>query len=158
MLVSHHKVPSSIPQSVGQKVLKNFILMNNVSPCWQIFLLSCFIPPEYEKSQRMTEFEFLSNVGGLCGLCLGFSLISGVEILYWIIIKIVRNTMLQIWTILINQNLKHWFLFPRKGRLLFLSWVESYQLFRSSWNHSFVMEICSALIFTFLRLSRYLQI
>ena len=54
------------------------------------------IPPEYEKTQRMSEFEFLSNVGGLCGLCLGFSLISGVEILYWILIRIVRNVFLQI--------------------------------------------------------------
>ena len=54
------------------------------------------ISSEYEKTRRMSGFDFLSNVGGLCGLCLGFSLMSGVEILYWIVIRIVRNVLLQI--------------------------------------------------------------
>ena len=38
--------------------------------------------PEYERSQRMTWFGFLSNVGGLRGLCLGFGLMSGLEIIF----------------------------------------------------------------------------
>merc|ERR1712032_1488209 len=46
--------------------------------------------PEYERTQRMTWFGFLSNVGGLCGLCLGFSLISGIEIIYWFILRLTR--------------------------------------------------------------------
>ena len=54
------------------------------------------IQSEYEKTRRMSGSDFLSNVGGLCGLCLGFSLMSGVEILYWIVIRIVRNVLLQI--------------------------------------------------------------
>ena len=38
----------------------------------------------------MTWFGFFSNVGGLCGLCLGFSLLSGVEIIYWFILRLTR--------------------------------------------------------------------
>ena len=45
-------------------------------------------PPEYERSQKMTGFEFISNIGGLCGLCLGFSFVSAVEIFYWFAIRL----------------------------------------------------------------------
>ena len=46
---------------------------------------------EYERVQRMTWFEFLSNVGGLCGLCLGFSLVSAIEIVYWFAFRLSRT-------------------------------------------------------------------
>ena len=46
---------------------------------------------EYERSLRMTMVDFLSNMGGLFGMCMGFSFISGIEILYWFIIRLVRN-------------------------------------------------------------------
>ena len=89
----------------------SFRLLKNVQLLELRAKLNLFIRPEYEKTRRMTGFEFLSNIGGLlvfvvffgptatfiaglCGLCLGFSLLSGVEILYWIIIRIVRNVML----------------------------------------------------------------
>jgi hypothetical protein len=64
--------------------------------------------PEYERIKRMTAIDFISSVGGLFGLCLGFrsvalhrllctdlqpisSLISFFEILYWFIIRLGRN-------------------------------------------------------------------
>ena len=43
---------------------------------------------EYERSQKMTGFEFISNIGGLCGLCLGFSFVSVIEIFYWFAIRL----------------------------------------------------------------------
>ena len=46
---------------------------------------------EYEKTPRMTEIDFISNVGGLLGLLMGFSLISLFEIIYWFIIKIFKR-------------------------------------------------------------------
>lgn len=46
---------------------------------------------EYERIKRMTAIDFISSVGGLFGLCLGFSLISFFEILYWFIIRLGRN-------------------------------------------------------------------
>merc|ERR1712128_232109 len=46
---------------------------------------------EYEKSRRMTETDFLSNLGGLFGLCLGFSIISFIEIVYWFIIRMFKK-------------------------------------------------------------------
>ena len=39
----------------------------------------------------MTAIDFISSMGGLFGLCLGFSLISFFEILYWFIIRLGRN-------------------------------------------------------------------
>ena len=46
---------------------------------------------EYERIKRMTVIDFISSMGGLFGLCLGFSLISFFEILYWFIIRLARN-------------------------------------------------------------------
>ena len=39
----------------------------------------------------MTWIGFFSQMGGLLGLCLGFSLLSGVELLYWLLIVLFRN-------------------------------------------------------------------
>ena len=39
----------------------------------------------------MTLLDFISGFGGFCGLCLGFSFVSIVEILYWFSIKLCRN-------------------------------------------------------------------
>ena len=46
---------------------------------------------EYLKEPRMTLLQFISQVGGLLGLCIGFSFISAIEILYWFIIRYIRN-------------------------------------------------------------------
>ena len=47
---------------------------------------------EYERSKRMTPIDFVSSLGGLFGLFLGFSLLSFVEILYWFIVVLGRRT------------------------------------------------------------------
>ena len=47
---------------------------------------------EYERSLKMTEIDFISSLGGVFGLFLGFSLISFTEILYWYCVVSVRRT------------------------------------------------------------------
>ena len=46
---------------------------------------------EYLKEPRMTLLQFISQMGGLLGLCIGLSFISVIEILYWCIIRFARN-------------------------------------------------------------------
>ncbi len=38
---------------------------------------------QYKRQAKMTFSDILSQVGGLLGLCLGFSLASLIEIVYW---------------------------------------------------------------------------
>ena len=47
---------------------------------------------EYERSLKMTEIDFISSLGGVFGLFLGFSLVSFVELLYWFCVFPVRRT------------------------------------------------------------------
>ena len=46
---------------------------------------------EYEKSKKMTIFDFIADLGGLFGLCLGFSIISCFEIIFWTSIAVWNN-------------------------------------------------------------------
>ena len=49
----------------------------------------------YKRGQRMTEIDFISQMGGLLGLGLGCSFISIVEFLYWMTIRLLRNILSQ---------------------------------------------------------------
>ena len=44
------------------------------------------VAKELVRSPSMSTFDYVSQVGGLLGLCLGCSLISLIEIIYWLII------------------------------------------------------------------------
>lgn len=46
---------------------------------------------EFSRELRMTFIQYISQIGGLLGLCLGFSFISAVEILYFFTIRLARN-------------------------------------------------------------------
>ena len=46
---------------------------------------------EYTRDERMTLIQYISQMGGLMGLCTGFSFISAIEILYWFTIRYLRN-------------------------------------------------------------------
>ena len=46
---------------------------------------------EYSRDERMTLIQYISQMGGLMGLCTGFSFISAVEIVYWFTIRYFRN-------------------------------------------------------------------
>ena len=48
---------------------------------------------EFERSIRMGPVDFVASLGGLFGLCLGFSIISFLEIVYWLLAGICRNTL-----------------------------------------------------------------
>ena len=48
----------------------------------------------YERKARMTWVGFISQIGGLFGLCMGFSFISIIEIGYWITVRMFKNTLL----------------------------------------------------------------
>ena len=47
----------------------------------------------YERKARLTWVDFISQVGGLFGLCMGFSFISVIEIAYWASIRMFKNTL-----------------------------------------------------------------
>ena len=46
---------------------------------------------KYVKRNRMSSFDFLSQIGGSIGLAMGISIISFVEIIYWFTIRLFRN-------------------------------------------------------------------
>ena len=46
---------------------------------------------EFERSKKMTWFDFFSSIGGICGLCLGMSAISIVEFIYWFTVRLGEN-------------------------------------------------------------------
>ena len=46
---------------------------------------------ELERSIRIGPVDFIASLGGLFGLCLGFSIISFLEIVYWAAIGFFRN-------------------------------------------------------------------
>ena len=43
------------------------------------------------REARMTMINYISQVGGLMGLCLGFSFLSAVELVYWFTYRLGQN-------------------------------------------------------------------
>ena len=46
---------------------------------------------KYVTSNRMSELDFLSQIGGSLGLSMGMSIISIIEIIYWLTFRFFRN-------------------------------------------------------------------
>jgi len=46
---------------------------------------------EYMRSENMKVIDFISQIGGLFGLCIGFSAVSIIELLYWLSIRLCQN-------------------------------------------------------------------
>ena len=46
---------------------------------------------QFKRSERMTWVDYISQIGGLLGLAMGFSIISAIEIVYWVTIRLCRN-------------------------------------------------------------------
>tara|TARA_A100001015_G_C14956626_1_gene699063 strand:- start:913 stop:1173 length:261 start_codon:yes stop_codon:yes gene_type:complete len=63
---------------------KETVMGKNVRKTFPIF-------PEFERGIRMGPVDFIASLGGLFGLCLGFSVISFIEILYWVVVRMSRN-------------------------------------------------------------------
>ena len=49
---------------------------------------TCF---EYIRWARMTIVDFIAQIGGLFGACIGFSFISAFEIIYWFTFRLVSG-------------------------------------------------------------------
>ena len=47
----------------------------------------------YERKARLTWVDFISQIGGLFGVCMGVSFISIIEIGYWLTIRMFKNTL-----------------------------------------------------------------
>ena len=48
---------------------------------------------EFERSIRMGPVDFIASLGGLFGLFLGFSIVSFVEIFYWLVVRGSRSVL-----------------------------------------------------------------
>ena len=46
---------------------------------------------EFQRAQSMTIANYIAEMGGLLGLFTGFSFLSAVEILYWLIIPLMKK-------------------------------------------------------------------
>ena len=46
---------------------------------------------EYMRDARMTIIDFISQLGGLAGVCIGLSLMSVVELFYWFPIRLLNS-------------------------------------------------------------------
>ena len=46
---------------------------------------------QFQTKASNNWFDFLSQVGGNAGLGIGFSIISAMEIIYWITIRLIQN-------------------------------------------------------------------
>ena len=52
-----------------------------------------FVSLEFERSIKMGPVDFIASLGGLFGLFLGFSIVSFVEIIYWMVVRGSRSMM-----------------------------------------------------------------
>ena len=52
----------------------------------------------------MTFVQYISQIGGLLGLWMGFSFISAIEILYWFTIRLPRNIWNLLWRFIFQQS------------------------------------------------------
>ena len=51
------------------------------------------VTTEFLSSPRMTPFDVLSSVGGILGLFMGFSILSGIELIYWFTVGLAENAL-----------------------------------------------------------------
>ena len=52
---------------------------------------SIFLHSEYETAPKMPWLDFISSLGGICGLCLGISFVSVTELVYWFSVRFSRS-------------------------------------------------------------------
>ena len=68
-------------------------------------------PQELERGISMGPVEFVSSLGGLFGLFLGFSVVSFIEIIYWVTLRICRNCIWKpnAWALVEYFKISMWF-------------------------------------------------
>ena len=76
-------------------LLSTSSLARTLSWVRMIFYVLVDIFSEFERSIRMGPVDFVASLRGLFGLCLGFSIISFLEIIYWLLAGICRTTFIK---------------------------------------------------------------
>lgn len=85
------------PQAAGKAI---FQAINQQNPTYDAYekdiaMVTFFFESssvfQYSRDERLTLVGFISQIGGLLGLFMGFSFISAFEILYWFTIRFLRN-------------------------------------------------------------------
>ena len=51
---------------------------------------------QFERAENMTWSDYIAQLGGILGLFLGFSVVSAIEIVYWLTIYSVRKLVMPI--------------------------------------------------------------
>ena len=84
------------------KVAKNMILKKSMEaePTYDAFEKDISIVnfyfgrptvTQFKRAERLTWIDYIGQIGGFWGLALGFSIISAVELIYWLTIRLGRN-------------------------------------------------------------------
>ena len=77
-----------------------FPSLNEKSPTYDAFekdisMVTFFLESttvyEFERKPIMNVVDFISQVGGLLGLCMGFSMISAIELMYWFTYRMAKK-------------------------------------------------------------------
>ena len=66
-------------------------MLRNYSSFQVLKFWSKSIFSEMERSVNMNPVDLVASLGGLFGLCLGFSIISFIEIVYWVAAGVIRT-------------------------------------------------------------------
>ena len=96
------KFPDRRSKSSNAVVLKNALFKSELkkNPTYNAFekdigIVKVFFgnahSAKYIKQNRMSEFGFLSQVGGSIGLAMGISMVSMIELIYWFTLRLVMN-------------------------------------------------------------------
>lgn len=55
------------------------------------FFFSKSTVPHFRKRARLSNLDYVAQIGGIFGFCVGCSLISGFEFFYWVILKLLGS-------------------------------------------------------------------
>ena len=61
---------------------------------------------QYTRQESMTTVGYISQLGGILGLFIGFSFVSGIELIYWFTIRLYKNTRILYKNTRINKETK----------------------------------------------------
>lgn len=64
----------------------------NKDIAWVTFFFETSTAFQFHRQPRMSLVDYLSSVGGILGLCMGISLVSILELAYWLIIGTAKNS------------------------------------------------------------------
>ena len=55
------------------------------------FFFSKSTVPHFRKRARLSNLDYVAQIGGIFGFCVGCSLISGFEFFYWVVLKFIGS-------------------------------------------------------------------